>query len=176
MKIILAPDSFKGNMRSPEVCKIMEKAILDIIPETKVISIPMADGGEGTVDAAVAATGGHLQTVMVHDPLGRRIEAQYGITGNGKTAVMEMAAASGLELLKGDELNPLKTTTYGTGEVIRHILESASMISLSDRRQCHYRRRRGHGPGSRLQIPGNPRRQSSLRLFRGRYGRNLRDR
>jgi glycerate kinase len=124
MKIILAPDSYKGNMRSPEICKIMEKAILEIIPDAEVISIPMADGGEGTVDAAVAATGGHLQTVMVHDPLGRRIEAQYGVTGNGKTAIMEMAAASGLELLKSNELNPLKTTTYGTGEVIRHILES----------------------------------------------------
>ncbi len=124
MKIILAPDSYKGNMRSPEICKIMEKAILEIIPDAEVISIPMADGGEGTVDAAVAATGGHLQTVMVHDPLGRRIEAKYGVTGNGKTAIMEMAAASGLELLKSNELNPLKTTTYGTGEVIRHILES----------------------------------------------------
>ncbi len=124
MKIILAPDSYKGNMRSPEICKIMEKAILDIIPEAEVISIPMADGGEGTVDAAVAATGGHLQTVIVHDPLGRLIDAQYGVTGNGKTAIMEMAAASGLELLKSNELNPLKTTTYGTGEVIRHILKS----------------------------------------------------
>jgi len=83
----------------------------------------MADGGEGTVEALVAATGGQIKEARVHDPLMRIISSFFGITGDGKTAVIEMAAASGLALLKPEERNPLLTTTYGTGELIRHALD-----------------------------------------------------
>lgn len=124
MKIILAPDSFKGCIRSPEICKILKKGILSGLPKTEIISIPMADGGEGTVEAAVCATGGKIKTVMVTGPLGRKIKAEYGILGNSKTAIMEMASASGIELVKRSELNPLKATTYGTGELLKAILDA----------------------------------------------------
>ncbi len=122
MKIIIAPDSFKGCLRSPEVCEYLKTGILQGNPGAEVICIPMADGGEGTVDAAVASTSGAIRKVEVHDPLARKVMAEYGILGNSGTAVMEMASANGLELLKPEELNPWITTTYGTGEVIRDIL------------------------------------------------------
>jgi glycerate 2-kinase len=124
MKIVLAPDSFKGNMRSSEICAVMKQAVIDQIPDAEVITIPMADGGEGTVDAAVAATGGHLETVNTFDALGRPVVAQYGIPGNRQTAVMEMASASGIELMSPEELNPWLSTTYGTGVMIKAILQS----------------------------------------------------
>ena len=124
MKIILAPDSYKGNIRSPEICDIISQAIFEQIPEAKVISIPMADGGEGTTDAAVAATGGKLIPVNVHNAAGKIIEASYGLTPDGKTAIMEMASSCGLELLTQSEMNPMLTTTYGCGEMIRAIIAS----------------------------------------------------
>jgi glycerate kinase len=123
MKIVIAPDSFKGCMRSPDICKAIKKGILSISDKIQVETVPMADGGEGTMEAAVSSTNGKLHKLEVNDPLGRKISAEFGILGNSNTAVMEMASASGLELLKKEELNPLKTTTYGTGEIIRHILD-----------------------------------------------------
>ena len=124
MKIILAPDSYKGNIRSPEICEIISQAILDQMPNAEVISIPMADGGEGTIEAAVSATGGTLVPIKVHNAVGKKIDATYGLTNDGKTAIMEMASSSGLELLSPEEMDPMLTTTYGTGEMIRAIIES----------------------------------------------------
>lgn len=103
---------------------IIRNAFLEHIPDAEIISIPMADGGEGTTDAAVAATGGKLIPVKVHNAAGSMLEASYALTPDGKTAIMEMAASCGLELLSPEEMNPTQTTTYGTGEMIRAIVES----------------------------------------------------
>jgi glycerate kinase len=122
MKIVIAPDSFKGNMRSTEVCRIIQAAIAEECPEAEVVTIPMADGGEGTVEAVVAATGGQLFVAEVCGPLGDSVSAQYGVLPDG-SAIMEMAAASGLELVPANRLNPLEATTYGTGQLMSHLLD-----------------------------------------------------
>jgi len=121
MKIVVAPDSFKGNMRSAKVCEIIRQAILCEMPEADVLTLPMADGGEGTVDAVVAATGGTFHSLKVRGPLGDPVEAQYGLLPDG-TAIMEMASASGVELVPEARLDPMKASTYGTGELLKHLL------------------------------------------------------
>jgi len=118
MKIAVAPDSFKGCMTALEAARAIEAGILRARPDWEVVTVPMADGGEGTVTAIVDATGGEYVTETVSGPLGRPVDATYGMLGDGKTAVIEMAAASGLPLLKLKELNPLVTSTKGTGELI----------------------------------------------------------
>lgn len=118
MKIVVAPDSFKGSLTAMEVAETIEKGIKKVDEKIEVIKAPMADGGEGTVQSLVDATGGKIIETFALDPLLRRIKAFYGILGDNKTAVIEMAAASGLPLLKENERNPLKATTYGTGELI----------------------------------------------------------
>lgn len=118
MKIVIAPDSFKGSLSATEVCDIIEGAILKKMPTTKITKIPVSDGGEGLVNTLVRhRMGGEIIKIPVKDPLFRAIVAEYGIIDK-KVAVIEMAAASGLTLLTEDELNPLLTTTYGTGEMI----------------------------------------------------------
>ena len=123
MKIIVAADSFKGNMRSDEVCAIMADALLESLQDAEIKVVPVADGGEGTTDAVVRATGGEMMEALVTGPLGESVTARYGLLPGGKTAVMEMASASGLELVPTDRLDPMKATTYGTGELIRAALE-----------------------------------------------------
>lgn len=124
-KIIgLAPDSFKGSLTSPAFCRIVASAWNNIFPGDRLVPFPLADGGEGTVEALVNATGGEIKTCLVRDPLGRPVEASWGLLGDGKTAVIEMASASGLYLLSREERNPLFTSTYGTGELIREALDS----------------------------------------------------
>jgi glycerate kinase len=123
MKFVLAPDSFKECMSSKEVCETMEIAIRKVYPDAEVIEVPMADGGEGTVEALVEATSGTYHMVNVTGPLGNKVEAVFGLLGNMKTAVIEMATASGLHLVKREERNPLITTTYGTGELIKAALD-----------------------------------------------------
>jgi len=123
MNILIAPDSFKDCLSAPEVAQNIETGIRRIMPEACITILPMADGGEGTVEALVGATGGEIITVEVHDPLMRRIKSFFGILGDKKTAVIEMAAASGIELLKENERNPWITSTYGTGELISHALD-----------------------------------------------------
>lgn len=123
MKIVVAPDSFKGNMRSAKACDIIHEAIRQEMPGAVVITIPMADGGEGTVDALVKATGGRMESIKVTGPLGDSVAAPYGLLPDG-TAVMEMAAASGIELVPAGELDPMNATTFGTGEVLRHLVSS----------------------------------------------------
>lgn len=122
MKIILAPDSFKGSLTALEVANSMEQGILSVLPQGDIEKIPMADGGEGTVDALLAGAGGKKYFLQVIGPLGEPIEAFYGILPDG-TAVLEMAAASGLTLVPKEKRNPLHTTTYGTGELIKAVLD-----------------------------------------------------
>ena len=122
MKIVIAPDSFKGSLRSPEVCTAIEEGIRSVMPDAEIIPVPMADGGEGTVEAAVISTGGHFEEVIAAGPLGTPVNACYGLPGGRPCAIMEMASAGGIELLTAEQLNPLKTSTYGAGEIIRAIL------------------------------------------------------
>jgi glycerate kinase len=127
MRIILAPDSFKESLSAREVCEAIARGIRRVRPDAIIDSIPMADGGEGTVDALVSATGGALRQTTVTGPLGEPVTATWGLLGDGSnTAVIEMAAASGLALVPSDRRNPLLTTTYGTGELIRAAIESGA--------------------------------------------------
>ncbi|MBM4039254.1 MAG: glycerate kinase [Planctomycetes bacterium] len=118
MKIVIAPDSFKECLAAEEVAEAMARGVRGALPEAEVVCVPMADGGEGTVRALVAATGGELRRARVTGPLGEPVEAEFGLFGDGRTAVIEMAAASGLPLVPPDRRDPTKTTTYGTGELI----------------------------------------------------------
>ena len=118
MKIVLAPDSFKGNLTSLQVASAFEKGIKRVMPNANCIKVPMADGGEGTVQSLVDATGGKFIRKKVTGPAGKPVTARYGMLVDKETAVIEMAEASGLPLVKGKDKNPLKTTTYGTGELI----------------------------------------------------------
>ncbi len=124
MKIVVAADSFKGSMRSDEVGGVIADALRESLGDDEIIVIPMADGGEGTTDAVVRATGGELRSVKVTGPLGEPAAAVYGMLPDGRTAVMEMASASGIELVPPGGLNPMKATTFGTGELIRAAIES----------------------------------------------------
>ncbi|MCY3724754.1 MAG: glycerate kinase [Candidatus Poribacteria bacterium] len=124
MKIVVAPDSFKGSVSALEAANAMEQGLRRVFPDAIIEKIPMADGGEGTVQSLVDATGGHFQTRRVRAPLENEVDAQFGILSDGETAVIEMASASGLTLVKPHERNPLRTTTYGTGELIHTALEA----------------------------------------------------
>lgn len=123
MKIVIAPDSFKGSASAKQVAEALARGWRKVFPNAELVTVPMADGGEGTMEALVDATGGKMQEVEVSDPLGRPLSACYGILGDGKTAVVEVAAASGLPLLALSERKPLQTTTYGTGQLIRAALK-----------------------------------------------------
>lgn len=120
---VLAPDSFKESMTAKEVCVAMEKGLRKIYPTANYIHVPMADGGEGTVQSLVDASGGVIHQREVSGPLGQPVLAQYGILGDGLTAAIEMASASGIHLVTKATRNPLHTSTYGTGELIRACLD-----------------------------------------------------
>lgn len=122
MNIVIASDSYKGSCTSLEVANSIENGFTRIYPNSNVVKIPIADGGEGTVDSLVSWANGNYETVQVLDPLGEVIEAKYGII-NGDIAIIEMAAASGLTLVDRDRRNPLITTTYGTGQLIKSAME-----------------------------------------------------
>lgn len=123
MKILVAPDSFKGSLTAMEAAENIKRGIHNFDSEINVDLLPMADGGEGTVQSLVDATDGEIIEKEVTGPLGDQVEAFYGLLGDKKTAVIEMAAASGLPLVPEEKKNPLKTTTYGTGELIASALE-----------------------------------------------------
>jgi glycerate 2-kinase len=123
LKVAIAPDSFKGSMTAMQAAVQIESGLKRALSGVSCRKIPMADGGEGTVQAIVDATGGKFLKRTVSDPLGRRIKATFGLSGDGTTAVMEMAEANGLALLKPRERNPMKTSTYGTGELMKHALK-----------------------------------------------------
>ena len=118
MKIILAPDSFKGNLTASQVATAYEKGVKRVVANAECVKIPMADGGEGTVQAVVAATGGKIIRRTVVGPIGKPVRARYGVLPDGKTAIIEMAEASGLPLVDEADRKPMKTTTYGTGELM----------------------------------------------------------
>ncbi len=124
MKIVVAADSFKGSMRSDEAGSIIAEALGESLEDAEIKVIPVADGGEGTTDAVVRATGGEIKEVTVTGPLGEPVTAHYGLLPDGETAVMEMVSASGLELVSVDRLDPMKATTYGTGELMRAAIET----------------------------------------------------
>ncbi|MEG0773934.1 glycerate kinase [Clostridium sp.] len=123
MKIVIAPDSFKGSLTASEVADAIERGISKVNDNIYIEKVPMADGGEGTVQSLVDATGGKIVSTVVFNPLMEEISSFYGILGDNKTAVIEMSAASGLPLLSKEEKNPLITTTFGTGELFLHALE-----------------------------------------------------
>ncbi|MFZ1873784.1 MAG: glycerate kinase [Chania sp.] len=122
-KVVIAPDSFKESLSALEVAHAIERGFRQIFPDVQYVLLPMADGGEGTVDSMVAATGGEIVTVSATGPLGKPVAAFYGLLGDGETAVIEMAAASGLHLAASNERDPRITTSYGTGELILAALE-----------------------------------------------------
>lgn len=131
MKIIIAPDSFKGTFTAPEAAGLIVEGFRTIFPDADLIPVPVADGGEGTLDALLAGMSGFIVDTEVKNPLGDLRPARFGISGDGNTAIIEMAEAAGLELLEIEERNPLRTTTYGVGELILHaIRRSVSRIIM----------------------------------------------
>jgi glycerate kinase len=123
MKIVIAPDSYKESLSALEVASAIEAGFRDIFPEADYVKIPVADGGEGTVEAMVAATQGSIVRLAVTGPLGEPVDAFYGLSGDTRTAFIEMAAASGLELVPASRRDPLITTSFGTGELIKNALD-----------------------------------------------------
>lgn len=126
MKIVIAPDSFKECLSAKEVADAIATGWRTVLPETDIVTLPMADGGEGTLTAMIDATDGEYHSLTVSGPLGTPIEARFGLLGNSSTAVVEMAEASGLEKVPQEQRNPLTVTSYGTGELIRAALDKGA--------------------------------------------------
>ncbi|WP_226567294.1 glycerate kinase [Bacillus stratosphericus] len=126
MKIVIAPDSFKESLSAYETACAIERGFRSILPNAEYIKLPMADGGEGTVQSLVDATGGHIVNQVVTGPLGEPVDAFFGMLGDGQTAVIEMAAASGLHLVLPEKRNPLFTTSRGTGELMLAALDKGA--------------------------------------------------
>ncbi|MEY9978847.1 glycerate kinase [Lysinibacillus sp. RC79] len=123
MKVVISPDSYKGTLSAIEVANAMQAGILDANPSIETVILPVADGGEGTLESLVASTDGQYISQHVLDPLGREIEARYGVLGDNETCVIEMAQASGIMLLQDKEKNPELASTYGTGQLIKAALD-----------------------------------------------------
>ena len=123
MKFLFASDSFKGTLSSEQIIRLLTDSANRIFPGCETLGVPIADGGEGTVDAVIAVTKGEIKSVLVHGPLMENREASYGIF-HGDSAIIEMAAASGLPMVPNEKRNPLYTTTYGTGELIKDALDA----------------------------------------------------
>jgi glycerate kinase len=123
MRIVIAPDSFKGSLSSKEVADAIELGVRKVLPDVDIVKIPIADGGEGTVQTLVAAMGGEIIKTQVVGPLGETIESYFGVLNDKKTAIIEMANASGLPLVPIEKRNPLITTSYGTGQLIKAALD-----------------------------------------------------
>lgn len=123
MKFVIAPDSFKGGLTAKQAAEAMKTGLARVYPDADFTLVPMADGGEGTIQSLVDATRGNLITEKVTGPLGNQVDAKYGILGDGKTGVIEMSQASGIQFVNEQTRNPLITTTYGTGELILKALD-----------------------------------------------------
>jgi len=123
VKIVIAPDSFKGSLSALEAALAIERGVCKAVPQAKTAVVPVADGGEGTTDSLVAATNGRTVEATVTGPLREPVRASFGLLGDGETCVVEMASASGLTLIEPARRNPMLTTTYGTGELIKRALD-----------------------------------------------------
>jgi glycerate kinase len=123
LNLLVAPNGFKGSLQAIDACSIIAKALSSVLPDANIIQQPIADGGEQTTQIITNACGGELKKVTVKDPLNRPIEATYGLIDGGKTGVIEMCAASGMQLLTTDELNPMRASTFGTGQLLVKLLE-----------------------------------------------------
>ncbi|MCJ7605430.1 MAG: glycerate kinase, partial [Dehalococcoidales bacterium] len=135
MKIIIAPQAFKGSLQAHEAARAMGEGVKAIDPDIQVVLLPIADGGSGTVRAMVEAASGKLVTTDVHGPLGEKVAASWAMLDGGTTAVIEMAAASGLSLVPESSFDPMKTSTGGTGELIKTALEAGCrkiIVGLGD--------------------------------------------
>ena len=126
MRVVVAPDKFKGSLSAPEAARAMARGVAAAVPAAAIDVAPMADGGEGTVEALVAATGGSFREAVVAGPLGEPVRARFGMLGDGHTAVLEMAAASGLALVPRDRRDPSRTSTRGTGELLLAAVEAGA--------------------------------------------------
>jgi glycerate 2-kinase len=124
LKVVIAPDSFKGSLTAYKAAKAIEEGIIRVHPGIKTVLMPMADGGEGTMECLVRATDGNFKEVTVKGPLGEEVKARFGCLGDSKTCVIEMAQASGIDLIDRGRLNPLETSTYGTGQLIKEALDA----------------------------------------------------
>ena len=123
MKVVIAIDSFKGSLTSTEAGQAIADGILEQFPQSQIELIPIADGGEGMLTVMLNTIGGRIQHLTAHNPCMEIIPTQYGIAGDGQTAYLEMAAISGLPLIREEQKNPMKSTTFGTGELIADALE-----------------------------------------------------
>jgi glycerate kinase len=126
LRVVVAPDKFKGSLSAPEAAEAIARGVLAADPTASVERVPMADGGEGTVAALVAATGGSIRQATVSGPLGEPVAAGFGMLGDGRTAVIEMAAASGLVLVPAERRDPLRASTRGTGELLREAVAAGA--------------------------------------------------
>lgn len=126
MRIVIAPDKFKEALPAGDVAAAIASGVRRVLPDAQIDLVPMADGGEGTVEALLAATGGSRRRSVVTGPLGEPVKATWGILGDGRTAVIEMAAASGLALVPLNRRDPTRTTTFGTGELVRAALDAGA--------------------------------------------------
>ncbi|GBD11316.1 Glycerate 2-kinase [bacterium HR23] len=123
MRIVIAPQAFKGSVRALAAAQALERGWKRVFPQDECVLVPVADGGDGTLEALVSATGGHYEEARVTGPLGERVVARWGVLGDGQTAVLETAQACGLALVPPDRRDPRFTTTYGVGELFRHALD-----------------------------------------------------
>ena len=124
MKIVIAPQEFKESLGGIEIAQAMREGVLRVWPDAETQLVPVADGGDGTLQSLVDASDGEIMTATVDDPLGRPIDVVWGALGDGRTAVIEMARSSGLALLKPEERNPLVTSTYGVGQLMSLALDA----------------------------------------------------
>ena len=123
MKIILAPDSFKGTYSAPEVCRAFEKGVRSVAGDAQAVHLPLADGGEGTLEVLLAAAGGKRCSTLAENPLGRRIEVEFAVLSAANEALVEMARVGGLALLEDSERDPWTVGTFGLGQVVRVALD-----------------------------------------------------
>ena len=124
MKVVIAPQTFKGSISALEAARAMGEGVRRVVPEAETVLVPVADGGDGTLETLVEGSAGEIATVEVTGPLGERVVAPWGKMGDGRTAVVEMARTSGLVLVRVERRNPLVTTTYGLGEAIKAALDA----------------------------------------------------
>ena len=150
MRVVIAPQEFKGSLSAVEAAAAIQAGVQSVYPDAAIDSAPVADGGPGTVEAMVHAAGGRMSIARVDGPLGSPVDARWGRIDEGRSAVIEMAAASGLTLLRTEELDPRRASTNGTGQLIRHALDAGVeriLIGVGGSATNDGGRRNGRGVG-----------------------------